>query len=224
MAGSLEKYAIESTTTIHETDFFAKAAPPKELVGETALLNTAFTLKKGELSSLLEGKDGYAILYVTETKEPVIPPLEEVKTAVEKDFIADRAKTMAKEAADKLLSEAKTASAFAEATTRAGAKLNTTPFYSRSNQTASGLPAAIADQGLNLTGANPYPAEAATVGTNFYVIHFAESLTADETDFAAQKETIAQNLKQEQQIKIMEAWLGYLRDKADITVNQNLLQ
>lgn len=224
LAGSIEKYAAQGGSPLAETDFFSRTAPPAALAGEQSLINTAFSLKKGELSSLLEGSAGYAILYVEDRKEPVVPPLAEVHAQVEKDFIADGATGLAREAAEALLAAAGKAASFAEAAQQAGSEVRLTEFYSRDQRSTSNLPAAVAGQGLDLSGSSPYPAQVAAAGDVFYVLHFKESKPADPQLFAAQRSDLKNRLTQEKQMKVLAGWLDYLHARAKVTVNQTYLQ
>lgn len=224
LAGSIEKYAAQGGSPLAETDFFSRTAPPAALAGEQSLINTAFSLKKGELSSLLEGSAGYAILYVEDRKEPVVPPLAEVRAQVEKDFIADGATGLAREAAEALLAAAGKAASFAEAAQQAGSEVRLTEFYSRDQRSTSNLPASVAGQGLDLSGSSPYPAQVAAAGDVFYVLHFKESKPADPQLFAAQRSDLKNRLTQEKQMKVLAGWLDYLHARAKVTVNQTYLQ
>ncbi len=223
-AGSLDKYAATSTTPVETTDYFSQTNPPKALAGQPALLKTIFGLKKGELSSLLEIKGGYAILYIDEVKEPQVPPLAEVRARVEKDFLDDQAYAKAKEAAFTLLAQARKEGSLAAAAEKTKSPVQETSFFTRSQQAASGLPASVAAQGLNLSAASPYPKEIGENNNTFYVLHFKESKPAGEAAFASQKEALRKTLTQEKQMQVMGAWLAYLQSRAKITTDKKFME
>ncbi|MBU1137341.1 MAG: SurA N-terminal domain-containing protein, partial [Proteobacteria bacterium] len=75
-AGSLQEYArLNPDAIILETDYFSRSALPEKLDKSPIIQDTAFSLKSGELSSLLESPDGYSILYAEAIEEPTIPEL-----------------------------------------------------------------------------------------------------------------------------------------------------
>ena len=223
-AGSLDKYAAKTAATVQTTDYFSQANPPPALAGQPALLKTIFTLKKGELSSLLEIKGGYTIVYVDGVKEPQVPGLAEVRATVEKDFLNEQAHTQAKEAALALLAQAKKESSLVSAAEKSKSSVLETSFFTRSQQATSGLPGPVAEQGLKLSAASPYPSEIAENGGTFYVLHFKEGKPASEEAFASQKEALRKMLTQEKQVQIMGAWLAYLQSRAKITTDKKFME
>ncbi len=223
-AGSLDKYAASAAAPVQTTDYFTQASPPQALAGQPALLKTIFGLKKGELSSLLEIKGGYAILYLDEVKEPQVPALAEVRARVEKDFLDDQAHAKAKEAAVALLAQAKKEGSLAAEAEKTKSKVLETSFFTRSQPTASGLPGPVAAQGLKLSAASPYANEIGENGTTFYVLHFKESKPASEEAFASRKEALRKMLTQEKQVQVMGAWLAYLQSRAKITTDKKFTE
>ena len=223
-AGSLEKYAAGAATPVQTTDYFTQANPPSALAGQPALLKTIFSLKKGELSSLLEIKGGYAIVSLDEVKEPQVPPLAEVRARVENDFLSDQALAKAKDAAMALLTQAKKEGSLVAEAEKVKSQVQETSFFARSQQATSGLPAPVAAQGLKLSGASPYPAEVAENGPTFYVLHFKEIKPAGEEAFAGQKEALRTMLTQEKQMQVMGAWLAYLQSRAKITTDKKFME
>ncbi len=224
LAGSLDKYAASTATPVQKTDYFTQSQPPTTMAEQPALLKTIFALKKGELSSLLEIKGGYAIVYLDEVKEPQVPPLAEVRARVEKDFLDDQAKTRARNAAVALLTQAKKEPSFIAAAEKTKSKVLETSFFTRSQQEASGLPGPVAAQGLKLSAASPYAKEVGENGGTFYVLHFKESKPASEEAFAGQKETLQKMLTQEKQRQVMGAWLVYLQSRAKITTDKKFME
>jgi len=223
-AGSLDKYAAAAATPVHTTEYFTQANPPKPLAGQPALLKTLFSLKKGELSSLLEINGGYAICYIDEVKEPQTPPLAEVRARVEKDFHEDQAHAKAKEAAVTLLARARQEGSLVAEAAKMKTNVLETAFFSRNRQEAGSLPAPVAAQGLNLSATAPYPKEIAESGNTFYVLHFKESRPAGENAFAAQKEALRKMLTQEKQMQVMADWLAYPQSRATITTNKKFME
>jgi len=223
-AGSLEKYAAGAATPVQTTDYFTQANPPSALAGQPALLKTIFSLKKGELSSLLEIKGGYAIVSLDEVKEPQVPPLAEVRARVENDFLSDQALAKAKDAAMALLTQAKKEGSLVAEAEKVKSQVQETSFFARSQQATSGLPAPVAAQGLKLSGASPYPAEVAENGPTFYVLHFKETKPAGEETFAGQKEALRKMLTQEKQMQVMGSWLAYLQSRAKITTDKKFME
>jgi hypothetical protein len=82
-AGSLAKYSsAQDAYPVRQTDFFSQDAPPKNgMIGEPAFLQAAFSLRKGELSSIVETASGYAILFVDDVKASEVPELDSVREA-----------------------------------------------------------------------------------------------------------------------------------------------
>ncbi|MDG4475830.1 SurA N-terminal domain-containing protein [Thiovibrio frasassiensis] len=223
-AGSLDKYAASAGAAVQTTDSFSQANPPKALTGQPALLKTIFSLKMGELSSLLEINGGYAICFVDEVKEPQVPPLTEVRARVEKDFLDDQAHAKAKDAAVALLDQTKKEGSLIAAAEKTKSSVRETPFFTRSQQATSTLPAPVVAQGLKLSAASPYPKEIGEDGSTFYVLHFKESKSASEEAFASQKEALRKMLTQEKQMEVMGAWLAYLQSRAKITIDKKFME
>ena len=72
------------------------------MISNPAFLNAAFSLNKGELSSLVETPQGYAIIFDADKKEPETSPIRECRgTGPQRLYQAMQVEAMAKEAADR---------------------------------------------------------------------------------------------------------------------------
>ncbi len=231
LAGSLEKFAQKSGVAIKHTGFFSnkiKQTGRQGIIADPAFLNAAFSLKKGELSSLIDLAEGYAILYAEDIKAPEIPPLADVRDQVKTAYINDRAVGLAREAARKMLKELKTggkdAASFAKAAGKAALEVKETPFISRmKSASGSGLPNTAVERGFNLTEASPYPDTIETDGNKFFVLRLQER-KAPAGDIFAQKEKEYKNrLLQVKKAALLTGWVANLRSKAEINVNKQLL-
>ncbi|MCB2183509.1 MAG: SurA N-terminal domain-containing protein [Desulfobulbaceae bacterium] len=221
-AGSLAKYSEKFEASLSETDFFPQASPPETLRNDPSLISTAFTLKKGELSSLLDTPEGYFILFVDDVKDPEIPEMATVKEKVEKDFIAEQAREMAQKAANETLAAIREGADFTEKLQEAGQPVLISNYFSRNNRQANNLPADLLDKAFNLTADSPYPEETVASGNSFYLYRFKDKKEANKEDNQSQ-EAFQAKLTKEKQSAIMDAWINHLMKQAKVTVNEKYL-
>ncbi|MFH1215935.1 MAG: SurA N-terminal domain-containing protein [Pseudomonadota bacterium] len=222
-AGSLAKYAENFSVTPDETVFFSQDSPPPALAEAPAVIATAFTLKKGELSSLLETPDGFIILLVSDTKEPVVPELNLVKERVEKDFITQEANNLSRKAAEEaLVAVMEKGVSFAEKIKEKGGAVKESEYFSRSRQSAGDLPAAVIEAGLRLTEKKPYPENIVEAENAFYVCRFKDKKEVSQESLQA-RQSFDSMLKTEKEKTIMEAWTTALMKSGKITVNEQYL-
>ncbi|MDH4321480.1 MAG: SurA N-terminal domain-containing protein [Desulfobulbaceae bacterium] len=223
LAGSLQKYASANHIAISATDFFTRSQAPAELADKPSLLAAAFTLNKGELSSLVEDDGGYAILSVEDAKAPEIPPLTQVRAQVERDYVADAAQKLAEKAAEDLLAAMKKG-----ATLEAEAQKLNRPIemasYSRAERGTQSLPATVLDKGLELSASAAVPNKVITDNNVFYVIRLLERKEPAAELLAGKEAELRASVLKENQMNLLTAWLGTLKEKAKISVNQQLLE
>jgi len=223
LAGSLDKGAAAKQLTPQQTDFFSQTAPPAPLTAYPEVVNTALTLKKGELSSLLETRDGYCILFVTERQEPAIPPLAEVRDKVVRDYTADKAKEMAQQAAEAMLAAVKGGKELAAEAAAAKKTVRESAPYSRAKVEESGLPATVAEAGLGLSEKSPLPGKVPSDNGRYYLLQLAERRPAAEELFTAKRPELTAVLQQEKRLLLLNAWVEYLEGRAKVTTNSQYL-
>ncbi len=222
-AGSLGKYSEQEGVTLLTTDFFSQSAPPVALAGKPRLLDQAFTLAKGDLSSLIEEADGYYITYIDDVREPAIPELNAVKKEVIVDFKAAKSRELAEAKATEILEACKGGTDFTQAVIAAGGSVQTTPWFSRTNRGPSALPDNISSLGFTLSEAKPYPESISIDGSTFYVCRFQEKQAKTATTPQA-KESFKTALLQEKQMATFESWLNYMMQTGVITTNPKLIE
>lgn len=223
LAGSLQKYAQENKITVHSTDFFTRSKAPKELADKPSLLTAAFSLNKGELSSLVEDHNGYSILYIEDGKIPEVPPLASVRDRVVKDFIAAEATKLAEKAAQDLLTTLQNGGSFAaEANTLA--RTVKTATYSRADRSKSALPPKALDKGLELSVNTPTAGKVIGDGSTFYVLQLQERKAPAAEQLAGKETELRGKLLKENRIALLTAWIDTLKRKAEISINQQLLE
>jgi peptidyl-prolyl cis-trans isomerase D len=226
--GSLTNYATAKakaggSAKIITSGLFTQQAPPKDLQGLPEVVNAAFTLNKGELSSIIETSRGYAIILVDDKIPPAQEELKAVRAKVEADFVAAESIKLAKAAAEALLTKVKGGANLAKETKSMALEVKSTPFISRADSSKAGLPAPIVKEAIDLSKNHPVLDTVATDDKTFYVIVFNSSQEPDQKLFETKKGELEAKLAAERKNDLVMAWLDSLRQAATITTNEKLL-
>ncbi len=235
MAGSLTKYAETTDVSIRETGYFERQVPPADdpalspnIIKNPMFLDAAFALNKGELSSMVDLGQAYAIIFVEDVKAPETKPLEAVRERVEKDYIEDAAQSLAEDSAQNFLTALKEGEgdSWSQEIAGLGATVQETGFLSRSTQNsaaAMGLPPSVIEKGFKLSSAKPYPEMIEQSGNTYYVYKFQERRDPAPELFEEKQEEYETQLLDKKKNELLSAWLEFRRSKAEITTNESLL-
>ena len=223
-AGSLPAYSeAHPDMAVHETKLFSRSTPPAILAGRGALLDKAFDLKKGELSSLIETPAGYAILFAEDILAPTIPELGSVKADVLEDYKKAKADEKADEVARNLLASVKKGGGFEkEASTLGLTVKDSGPLLKGGDQTASTFPPSLVAQSFKLSVSSPYPEEPTQVGGAYYLFKFIERQMPKETLAVTDRKKyteVALKIKSE---RLLSAWMKMARKESEIYTNKNI--
>ncbi len=222
-SGSLKKYSQNNKSEkVIETGYFTRSAPPKTIVADPKFLQAAFRLKKGELSSLVETGKGYAILFVDDVREPVVPALKDIRDRVEADYRKEKGVELARQAAISLLKEAREKKGLA-AVVSGTARLQESGYLKRS-AAGDGIPSQVVVQAFALSLKNPLPREPVAVGNEFYVFQLKERREGAEKINEAQRRQLKAQLLAAAQGRLLVDWLTYMQSKSKIWTNSQILQ
>jgi len=223
-SGSLDKYSENMSGEVLETDYFAQSSPPGAPISDPKFLQAAFSLKKGELSSLVQTTNGYAILFVDDIKSPSPPEFETVRDKVVADYVKVMSVELAKEKAESVLKESvETKTLTAE--NLSGVELEQTSFVKRSNPTDAGeLPAQIVQQAFDLSLADPFPSQPFTQGETFYVFQLLEKRQGEEPLDETQRQVLSEQLVTSVRNRLLSDWVSLMKSSADVWTNEQILQ
>ena len=230
LAGSMDKFSQSSGITIEQTDFFSRKSPKNsntnvKMANDPSFLNAAFSLNKGELSSLVETPLGYAIIFAADKKQPEIASYEDVGEQVREDYISSKSQVMAKETAEAMLSALKEEGSenFAAEAAKLDIASETTDYITRSATAGSTLPAQIVNMGFELSDENPYPEEAISVNDIYYVFRVMETRSPSSELFSEKENEFNTGLLEGKKSAILASWLANVREKAKIEINEQFL-
>ncbi len=224
-AGSLQEYASKNPqAAVLETDFFAQGTAPPNLDGSPLVQETAFSLKAGELSSLIESPSGYTILFAEAIQEPMVPELSAVHDRVSEDYRIEQSRYLARKKAAEMLTALQSGTAFSKLAKTEG--LNTREAsLSRTSSGAdsNGFPPSLLGDIFSLSSKNPLPKEAAKVGEDFFLYQFLQRTLPDRDsltpeDMAKYKEQLL-SAKRE---RILISWIRHQEKSADIFTNKTI--
>ncbi len=230
LAGSMDKFSQESGITLEQTDFFPQVSPEKSgsevsMINDSAFLNAAFGLNRGELSSLVETSQGYAIIFAADKKDPETALFADVAEQIREDYISAEADAMAENTAASMLATLKEDGS--EGFAAEAAKLAVTPKVSdpisRKDAGTSNLPAQIVNLGFQLTEENPYPDEVVSTNGKYFVFRVEEKITPAPELFGVQENEFRAGLLERKKSSILAAWLANVRGKAEIEINEQFL-
>jgi peptidyl-prolyl cis-trans isomerase D len=231
MAGSLEKFNQQNTEiTVEQTDYFSRKSPEKSgftkgIINEPAFLNAAFTLNKGELSSLIETAKGYAIIFATDKKDPEVTMFDGVKEQVRQDYISKKSETMAKENAESMLSTLREQGSveFASEAQKHDKTVEDSGYITRNGPAGAQLPPQIATLGFELSAESPYPEEVVSSNGKFYVFRLKEKRPPASDLFTEKENEFRTGLLERKKASILDSWLANMRSKAEIEINEQFL-
>ncbi len=223
-AGSLAKYAeTNPDIAIEQTDFFPKNNAPVDLKTDALFMQKAFELNKGELSSLIKGQSGYAILFAEDIKEPELPTFEAKKDILVRDYQKAQSKEMAETAANELLKGLGENKEFKTLAEEIGVTVLETGFLGQNEQNAeTTFPSGLLEGAFVLSHSSPLPEKPGKVGDDFFVYSFFDRQIPTMLDKSEEVEKYRQSLLRFKQQQLLSAWLRHLELDASITRHQSL--
>jgi peptidyl-prolyl cis-trans isomerase D len=219
-AGSITKYS--ETPGVHpvlRTDFFTQDAPPKKGMAENpAFVQAAFGLRKGELSSLVETESGYAILFVDDVKESVVPDLAAVRDRAVADYKKEKSVELARTAAEELLRQARERKEWPTTLPRKESD------YLKRGGAVGVMPESLRQDAFLHLGKDVFPEKVLAVDTTFYLYQILDSRQGSGEMDAAKRLLLEQQLQEVGRNVLMVDWLSQLRKEARIWTNARMLQ
>lgn len=220
-AGSLTKFGENSEQKLQNTDYVSQGNIPQEyaVLQDGAIARAAFALGKGELSSIVKGRDGYAIFFVNDIDTPDIPALDAVREQVVADYVREKSADLVREAADKALKSLQEKGQWPE-----GLQVKDTAFLRRSDTVPEGLPSPALQDAFAQLGKKRLPDSPLSVGEDFAVYQITDLQQGEGGTTGAIRDTLGQQLLLARQNQLFSRWLGRLRAQSNVRLNAEFRQ
>jgi peptidyl-prolyl cis-trans isomerase D len=223
-AGGLDQYlAATPDADLETTELFKRENAPDDLKKDSIFLDKAFSLNKGDFSSLIKGNSGYAIFYVENVKEPETPALADIKEPLTNDFKIAESKKLAQKAAEDLLKELGKSGSLEEIAAAKSYAVAKSGELSRNGQNdKTTFPQALLSEAFLLSGNSPLPQEVGQDGDNYYVYSFVSRTLPKMPEGSTEIEQYKTSLLNFKQQQLLSAWLQNQQLKAKISTHPNL--
>jgi len=221
----VEKFAREKEVSIKTTGFFKEGDEVPELGKDPSFHSSAFSLKTGEISSVINIPPNFYILKLVDKKDSRVPPLEEVKEEVIRKVAGKKAEEKARQTAEEILNQMKTGKEFRKAIEGKSYTIEATGFFGR----AGGVIPKIGPAGewmaslASLTEQKPLPKEPFRTKEGYFVVRLLASEPADRNKFESVKKNLEKRLIYQKQEEFYRNWLQHLRAKASVEINKDVL-
>ncbi len=205
---NFDAYAAQKKLTVRTTGLFRLNDPPQEFKSMADFAKIATGLQKNEISRVLQGEKGYYVITVADRKAPFLPQLKDIEPEVEKQFREAEAKRLAQKEAEALLARLKKGDNLEAVAREKGLKVMETGLF----QPGSAIPklgssVELTEALFQISEKKPYPEQAYLLDGNYTIIRFLERGKVNDTEFAAQKDAIAQYLKKMKKGEVVKAWI-----------------
>ncbi len=226
-SGSLEKYSQEGEAEIQTSDYFAQTEIPEGMINDPKFITVAFSLKKGELSSIVETGEGYAILFVDDIQNPELPELDTVRDQVVADYTKEKAEEHAAKAVEELLAASTEQGSLQQAAQELENKpeIKTTDFFQRNTPSGKDLPPnQLIQESFKMPWKQKLAKTSVQIGSSYYLFEVAERKTGAAAADVSKRDTAKERLLASARKELVSSWVAGLQARSTITTNDALLK
>lgn len=220
---ALEKAAASRGLKVEESGFFARGGMIEGLGPQSPVSMAAFDLADNTVSAPIAGPTGRVVFYVSNKQAAYLPKLDEVRSRVRDDVIQARANALAKQHADSLAAQLKTAANFQAAAKAAGFEAVTTnpiardsmiPNIGRSPEIET---VAFSSPMGTVSNAIPTPQGAA-------IVRVASRQDVTPADYVAARDKFRAELLNERRSRFYQAYMEKARGKMKIEIDADAIK
>jgi peptidyl-prolyl cis-trans isomerase D len=222
----LEGYSRENGVPMKTTGLFKEGDEIADIGKNPLFYSSASSLKRGEISPVVNIPPNFYILKLVNRKDSRIPPLDEVKEDVRQKVIGIKAEEKARQVAEDLLNQIRLGKNIREAAREKGYSLEETGFFTRTAGVVPRIGPAREWMGIlaSLTEKNPAPKKVIRTKDGYFVVRLSGYDPADQSKFQSVKKNLEKRLSYRKQEETFQNWVDQLRSKAKIDKNKDMLK
>jgi len=192
MTQDLKNAAETFDLSFQETGFFKQDEPPKPF--DRNFANTAFSLKKGEISHILELPYGYFVIQVLDNKESYIPDMETIYRKVKEDLIDEKSEEKALEHAQEIFKAMVGGRDICELAKDYDLNVEETGFFKYLDYMPQiGNLQHVKEEAFSLNHRDPYPSKVYRLPEGHLIFRLKEKEDVTEDMFVSQKKKFLKN-------------------------------
>lgn len=220
------KLAEESRVPVNVTGWFTNGELLPEIGPNQEFYKSAFALSPKEVSLVIQGNKAYYLLRIRERKEATVPPLDAVRSDVERRVRESKARELLSQKANSLLEQLKKEKDLARVAGQHGVKLEETGWFLRN---APELPKIgelpeLKAGGLTLSAQKPFPERIFIQKDAALIFAFKGSQGADMEKFEKEKDALLKQTLAERRQHVIEKFMDHLKAKATIQIHASSLE
>jgi peptidyl-prolyl cis-trans isomerase D len=222
----LEGYAREKGVPIKTTGLFKEGDEIPEVGKNPLFYSSAFSLKVGEISPVVDIPPNYYVLKQVNKKDSRVPPLDEVKEEVRRKVIDVKAEAQGRQVAEEFLNQIRAGKNMREVAGEKGYPMTETGLFTRTTGVVPKIGPAREFMGIlaSLTEKNPVPKEVIRTKDGYFVVRLSGHEPADQSKFESVKKNLEKRLSYQKQEEAYQGWRDQLRSKAKIDKNKDVLK
>ncbi|MFH1351064.1 MAG: SurA N-terminal domain-containing protein [Pseudomonadota bacterium] len=215
----LKQYGEKHQVPVIYSDFFSQDESIPGIEGDEKLRQSIFSLKKNDVSELLEFDNKFYIVQVIEKRPSYLPEMKEVHKGVKENYTAYLSMQEAKLAAENYLSQLKGGKSWEKLSKETRLTPKTTKFFTRKDPlTEMGYDRDIREASFSLSENSPYPDKVFENEQGVFVIRWEGQEGIDEEKYQKEKEKLRYAILMGKQQSIFGDWLESLKKKAEIEI------
>ena len=220
---ALDKVAASRGFTMEESGHFSRGGMIEGLGPQSPVSMAAFDLADNTVSEPIAGPAGRVIFYVSGKQDSYLPKLDEVRSRVRDDVIQDRAVALAKQRADALAAQLKSAANFQAAAKAAGLEAVTTNPISRDGVIPN-IGRSPEIEAVAFSSPVGTVSDAIATPQGAAIVKVASRQDVSAADFAMAKDKFRMEMLGERRARFYQTYMEKARTKMKIDVNPDALK
>ena len=219
-----EQVALIANKKIRKTGPFTADGQGLEMDNAVLFAREAFGLTGDGISDVKQLGDAYYLMRVTEAIDPQPMALDEVNADIVAALTLSQQRDAAKKKAEGLIKEGESGKSLEDLAKEKSLVMKTSAPFTRT-QPVKGIPgsAKITEAAFKMDDTGTIYPQVVEAGQKYYLISVASVAAPDEQEMKAGVEDVKREMVAKKQQQHYMSWLEGIRQRADITVNTDLI-